>query len=372
MNSMQENKTTNSAYDYSAAEETESSVSGYDLRREKWVVARKSKKKSKAKKRVEGSDVVLNKPDKENMKSRCQSGKKACDVSTSGKDCITCDVCKQTFHEQCQGLCPDAHAAVKKYKLFWVCTECKQELVTMKEERHNPVAEHVELRIAEAESKIISALKEATGNEDPTKQLEDRMNEMEKSFSELKEQQIRVEMTIKEHKEAVQKMPQVSEEIKQSADQLQKIFQSKDKENREQNVIVHNIPESASPNVEERKQYDLDSFFNIAYALMGDEAGRVEVEAAVRVGKKREQSSDNENDGGPKARLMLVKLKSKKHANILFRYRTRLKDAGFPNVYLTKDMTAEEREKQRNLREELARVGRDKYTIFRGEIVPRN
>ena len=54
MNSMQENKTTNSAYDYSAAEETESSVSGYDLRREKRVVARKSKKKSKAKKEVRG------------------------------------------------------------------------------------------------------------------------------------------------------------------------------------------------------------------------------------------------------------------------------------------------------------------------------
>ena len=182
--------------------------------------------------------------------------------------------------------------------------------------KREPVAEHAELRIAQAESKIISALKEATGNENPAKQLEDRMNEMEKSFSKLKEQQVRVEMIIKEYKEAVQKMSQASEEIKQSADQLQKIVQSRDKEKRDLNVIIHNIPESISQNIEERKEYDLDSFYSIAYALIGNEADQVEVEAALRIGKKQEQSSDDAKDGAHKARLMLVKLKSKKHANI--------------------------------------------------------
>ena len=85
MNSLQENKTTNSAYDYSSVGESDNSVTGYDLGCEKWVVARKSKKKSKTKKFTEGSDVVLNKPDQGNMEFRCQRGKETCDVSTSGK-----------------------------------------------------------------------------------------------------------------------------------------------------------------------------------------------------------------------------------------------------------------------------------------------
>ena len=46
MNSMQGNKTTNSADDYSAAEGLESSVSGYDLRCEKQALARKSTRKA--------------------------------------------------------------------------------------------------------------------------------------------------------------------------------------------------------------------------------------------------------------------------------------------------------------------------------------
>ena len=78
---------------------------------------------------MEDSDVVLNRPGTENMDSRCQNDMKTCDASTSGKDYITCGVCKKNFHEQCQGLYPETHATAKKYKLFWICTECKQEQV---------------------------------------------------------------------------------------------------------------------------------------------------------------------------------------------------------------------------------------------------
>ena len=379
MNCMQEIKNTSSAADNTATEESEDSVSGYDLRNEKWAVARKTKKKkNKTKKCVEdslSSDLDLSNTGAENMKCDCIDGKKLCDMSTPGKDSIICDICKQAFHEKCQGLSTEAHEAIKKYKLFWMCGTCKQEIVTLKDKdgKESPKfqVEHIKLRITEAESKIISVLKETAPEAGLTKQLEDKIAKIEKSLKEFKEQQTRVETSINEHKESVQNMPKVSEKIKQSADQLQKIVQTRDKENRDQNIILHNIPEFSSQNMEECKQYDVDSFYNIAYALMGSKADRVEVETTIRLGKQKEPSPGDQNKPAPKARLMLIKLKCKEDVNVLLRCRTKLKDLGFPNVYLTKDLSPEERENQKRLRMELDRVGRDRYRIFRGEIVPR-
>ena len=48
-----------------------------------------------------------------------------------------------------------------------------------------------------------------------------------------------------------------------------------------------------------------------------------------------------------------------------------MKDVGFQNVYLTRDMTPEEREQQKKLREELQKIGKDTHKNFQGKIVPR-
>ena len=86
-----------------------------------------------------------------------------------------------------------------------------------------------------------------------------------------------------------------------------------------------------------------------------------------RLGKKR--SDDGEVDRRP--RLLMVKMAKQEDAEALLKNRFRLKEVGYPNVYVNKDLSEEEREKQWRLRMELKKRGRDTHRIFRGQVVPR-
>ena len=302
-------------------------------------------------------------------KNTCKGGPKVCGLPLAGKDCIRCDGCKQWYHPKCQDLSMEAFAAISKYEFLWLCLECKPHLMTMLE-----TGKKVSERVSEAENKIMTALNELTSDGSFKKQIDSRIAMIEKSFVELKEQQSRVETSIKEQKEAVQEMPKVTQDLRSSASQLKKIVESRDKEDRETNVILHNIPESKSEDNEVRKKYDVDSLYNVASALLGDTTG-VEVQQVIRLGKRPEAQGDASPE--PRARLLLVKLKNKSMVNNLIKRRTQLKDVGFPNIYLTRDLSPEEREKQRGLREELESKGRDTtgrrtHVIFRGKVIPRN
>ena len=184
---------------------------------------------------------------------------------------------------------------LRKYlrSLYQLCMECKENLIKKEGGNNEIQRKQIETRITKSETRIIDALNEACSKEklakeNLAKQLEDRMTEIERAFNELKKQQVDVETSIKEHKEAVQTMPRVSEELKHSADQLQKIVQTRDQESRELNIIIHNVPKLSSQDAEDSKSYDVNSFYNIAHALMGNEATEIEVEKAIRQGKQKE------------------------------------------------------------------------------------
>ena len=296
----------------------------------------------------------------------CKGGKQVCGKLVVGTNCIRCDGCRYWFHPRCQELSVEAFAAISKYGFIWLCQECKPCLIVMLE-----TGKILDARIAEAERKIMGAIEDVKPSSDVVKDIGTRIQTIEKSFAELKDQQNRVEATIREQKQVVQEMPKVSQDLKSSADQLKKFVQSKDKEGREANVILHNIPESNSQDNEARKKYDTESFFNVADALLGDVVG-IEIESVFRLGKKPEAPGDGNQELNSKPRLMMVKLKSKSTVDELIKKRTHLKDVGFPNVYVTRDLSPEERAVQRVLREELNQKGRDTHVIFRGKVIPRN
>ena len=68
----------------------------------------------------------------------------------------------------------------------------------------------------------------------------------------------------------------------------------------------------------------------------------------------------------------MIKLKDTDYVNKLIKRRTHLKEAGYLNVYITKDMSPEERAIQRQLREELRHKGKEMHRFFRGKVVPRS
>ena len=70
--------------------------------------------------------------------------------------------------------------------------------------------------------------------------------------------------------------------------------------------------------------------------------------------------------------VLLVRLEKKEHADLLLKMRFNLREAGFVNIYINKDLPREEREKERLPRQELKEKGKDTHVIFRGRVVPRH
>ena len=91
---------------------------------------------------------------------------------------------------------------------------------------------------------------------------------------------------------------------------------------------------------------------------------------------KKKHIPEGQTAGHPeveqKPRLMMINLKDGGQVNELIKRRTQLKEVGYQNVYLTRDLSPDERVAQRKLREELRQKGKETHIIFRGRVVPRS
>ena len=203
--------------------------------------------------------------------------------------------------------------------------------------------ENLEIRIAEAEKKILDTLKDKTRDASQAP-LTEKIGLLEKAVERLCEQQAKTEVVMKEQKDAVQIVPQYTEELKHSAAEIKKIVEAQNKDERGSNIILHNIPESMSPDPDVRKQHDANSFKGVTTSLLGDV--KVEIVQVFRLGKK--QVAEGALPANQKPRLMMIKLKDRDLVNQLIKRRTQLKEVGYPNVYLTKDLSPEEREAQKS------------------------
>ena len=222
-----------------------------------------------------------------------------------------------------------------------------------------------------AESRIVDMLKESQACKSESErlqgQLDRKIKQIEVTVMQLKEQQVKVESAMKEQTQVVQSVPKYSEQLKNSAQEIKKFVDIQDKESRECNIILHNIPESDDQSPTARKEHDAKVFQKVATALLGSNT-EAEPLQIIRLGKK---VLPQEGATTRKSRLMLLKLSKKELVHELLRKRTQLKEKGFPNVYLSKDLSPEERAAEKVLRGELAQKGRETHTIFRGRVVPR-
>ena len=309
-------------------------------------------------------------PNKVKPKYICKGGKKVCgQVIDDDEGSVGCDLCGEWFHPMCQGLSLEAFNALNQYKhdFIWLCVHCKTNIKNVLR-----MGKRLESQIEAAEQNILGALKAVgpTPDKDSSKQLEDKIASMEEAVTvRLAEQQKEVEKSINVQKEVIQSMPEIQRELQKNTQELKKMIEKKeDGERREVNVIIHNIPESKSSDPALRKRYDENSFQNIVEALLGEDM-KMETDKIYRLGKKREV--DDVQHGELKPRLMLVGLKRKEDVEVLMKERWSLSKVGFSNIYITRDLSPEQREQQRKLREELASKGKDTHKIFRGKVIPR-
>ena len=274
----------------------------------------------------------------------CRGGEEECGKQITGKkESIRCDACCEWFHAECQGLCKGAFSAISEYSLLWICTYCKERLDDILD-----LGKRVEMRVAEAEKKIMKKVEETV--QASTMKREETINAGMKNLE-----------------------AQVTKQINESTNTVKEVVKKQELANkidRTCNVILHNIPENGSDEPSARKEHDLARLSDIAKALIG-EAHQCDVEQAFRLGKKAEVSSEGA-DSTRRPRLLLVKLRSRDEAEKLLKERFSLKEKGFPNTYITRDLPLEEREKQRKLRAELHQKGKDTHKIVGDKVVPKN
>ena len=122
-------------------------------------------------------------------------------------------------------------------------------------------------------------------------------------------------------------------------------------------MIIHNIPESDSDDPKARVEHDLKELSRITHALCGE---AVSIKSARAFRLNRQQRTD-QNEINRRPRLLLIKLEREEDAEALLNKRFGLREAGFPNVYITKDLSRQEREKQWKLREEWKKKGKDSH-----------
>ena len=295
------------------------------------------------------------------------SGIKVCGLAIRDKDdSISCEGCEGWFHPKCQGIAADAFKALVKFDFIWLCDGCKPTLSSMIQ-----LGKRLEARIDAAEQKILKVLEQSRPKQDVATQLEMKISSMEKTvMGKISEHQEKVETVLQEQNKVVTAIPKYTQEISKSTLDLQKMIKNKEeRDGRETNLLLHNISESSSSDPEERKEHDKNNFNKVATALLGDQV-KIDTVKIYRLGKRAEPASEHDRTE-PRPRLMLVKLTKKEDVQMLMQRRWKLREVGFPNIYLTQDLTPEEREKQKKLREELAAKGRENYRIFQGKVIPR-
>lgn len=163
----------------------------------------------------------------------------------------------------------------------------------------------------------------------------------------------KMEMNFEERIEKI-----VNEKVKSALEEM------KDRERRKDCIIVTNIRESESETSEERLKEDMEGFLN--HINKEIEVKREDVVEIVRLGKKIEG----------RQRPMKIKMKSKELKDKVIRcsYSLNKGKRADERVYLNEDLTAKERIKNKELRDEKKRRERNgerDLIIRNGEIVKR-
>ena len=271
-------------------------------------------------------------------------GDEPCDKVIGAKEkSIQCEACLEWYHPKCQSPCAEVFNAMDAYKLLWVCKGCRGRLSDILD-----TAKRIEERIEKSEKRIIKAM---------TDSKRESATEIER----------KVEGQLKLIKDQVTKQQEsTSETLKKMARNQERAAEME----RGNNLVIHGLEESQKTDAAQRKEEDRQSIVDLGKVVCGNSPS-LKISEVIRLGKRDENQASISGSATQRPRLLLVKFETKEDASRLFQERFGLRDAGFRHVYINRDMSKEERERQFKLREELKAKGRDTHRIFRGKVIPR-
>jgi len=248
---------------------------------------------------------------------------------------IQCEWCQKWFHCGCEKVSNKLYRTMgEEDAAFWCCRGCRRNVRGMKEENKVLRQENKTLRLENEKLRLrISAIEERV---DAVK--EEIINE------------VKVEVT-----------RGIQDEI------VNRLKQEEEKKKRECNLILYNLRESEKENGIEREAEDKSLCLEIFKEELKFE--RVEIKKIVRLGRRQERGE---------RRPLLVEVDRPGVKWGLLKVAKALKQATRENhkfVYMAPDLTPEEREKDKKLREDLKKKreeGEIGWYISKGRLVRGN
>lgn len=256
---------------------------------------------------------------------------------------IMCDKCDEWFHQKCSALSNNEYKILQQgnASIKWFCNNC-QTTDTVSEE---PLEVNAKL------DKIMELLANLTERVAKIENLAGDVKRHGELLSSQEERIARLESNMLK-----------SDGTTSFDDMNTAIRELKDRDARKQNIIIHNLPESTASNSAEREKDD-----EVAVKNLVEEGLETEVISTkcVRLGRKSEG----------KCRLLKVVISNVEMKKQILRNASRLKNnEAYANVFITNDLTYQERQQQRKLRSELNQrkeAGEQDLVIKHGRIVKR-
>lgn len=265
----------------------------------------------------------------------------SCNKEVSREDqAIICNKCDQWTHRTCAGITQTDYKSLTKStkyenNIMWFCDTCL------------PVVTNI-IRGATPTSPARTTVKTSKHDKsltDMTKKLDDVIKGFKRVEESLLNKETNMETLIEE------KVAMFLEE-------------KKEREDRECNLIFHNLPESTSEIIDDRKTHDADEVTATLEAIDIDD---VDIFKPIRLGKK-----DTSNT---RPRLLKITVSSGATKRQVLKNARKLRECdndAMKKVYITPDLTYQERCQNRKLRQDLKyrrENGEEDLIIKNGRIV---
>lgn len=260
---------------------------------------------------------------------------------------------------------------------MWFCGQCKSKIEEniaterMIEEKCRTIVAEFEKRIDSIETELKQKCTQeevrSIIQEEHNPMVLERIAEMEKNISSFKDEVMQSQLTKPKSVPIKQFVP--TKQYPKPVPLRQPItpvvadddfWENEDRERRKLNLILYNVPESTAEEVDERRGYDEAEVCEILHQLGLHDM--VNITHLYRLGKKEQ-----------KPRLLLVKVPDLNSKFLVLQRARYLKTCErWKDIYIRPDFTLKERERRRELLQELKRRQEDGETdlmIYRGAII---
>ena len=281
-----------------------------------------------------------------------------CDKCTESVDhLIQCENCETWYCSSCEKVPTQVMEIISGYRqLHWFCGTCETQIghsaydqLAAKSVSHEGITK----QLSEVQAQVKKLVDQVNV------QLNNRLKEFETEIkhkfgntSSMTEQQVVMNSNPETNGDSNWINNNITTRV---------IDEYRDRESRKLKLILYNVPESQSGDTSVRKTHDTKFILDIASKI---EAGQIDVTSVTRLGKK----VDNKN------RLMKVQVANLSQKRRLLINAKKLKQCSgdFQNIYLSPDLSYNERQANKLLRQELSRrreAGETDLVIYRGSIV---